>query len=183
MINLLPEREKEELLIERSRRLLFILEILFLLFLICFSLILFSIRIHIDGEFESQRILVDSEEKEFQFSEYQKLETEVQFLNRNLTNIKSFYQTQPDITGILEKINETLPAELYLNQLSLRRLLSGEYEVSIAGFSPEREGLFKFKKNLESENQFKEIYFPPVNWTEPTDIDFNLTFKVINETE
>lgn len=174
MINLLPLQEKKNLRMEENWRLVLILGFLFLIFLISLFLILFSVKSYLWGQVESRKILVDLEEKYFQSSEIQALREKITLANQNLSKLTPFYQKQKRGTEILEKISQTLPPGVYLTTLSWQKDTS---QISLSGFSPTREILFEFKKKLE-EKEFREIYFPPQNWIEPTDIDFYVTFKV-----
>ena len=175
MINLLPPQYKEELKQEENYRLILILGILILIFLISLILILFSTEIYIQGQVKSAKILVDLEEEHFQTSEIQLLREKIILANQNLTKLNSFYQTQISSTEILEKISETFPSGIYLTSLSFQKSTS---QISLFGFSPTRETLFKFKENLEERKEFTEIYFPPSNWVKPTNINFQVTFEV-----
>jgi len=178
MINLLPPEEKENLLREESWNLVLILGTLFLIFLICLALILFSVKIFISGQLEAQKILLLQEEKKFEESQIQSLEEKITVSNQTLSKLNSFYQSQTNLTEILEKISETLPPETYLTTLNLNLA-----QISLSGFSPTREILLEFKKNLEKEQTFGEIYFPPSNWVKPTDIDFIVTLRITNQYE
>ena len=175
MINLLPPKEKEELTWEESWKLVLILGMLSLIFLISLSLILFSIKTYISGELKSQKILVELEEKRLEVSEVKDLQKKVVALNQNLFKLDSFYQNQISLTKILEKVSETLPPGIYLTDFSFQKDIS---QIRISGFSPERETLFEFKRELEKEKDFREIYFPASNWVKPREIDFYLTFKL-----
>jgi len=174
MINLLPPQYKAELKEEESWKLVLILEILVLIFLICLALILFSVKIFISGQLEAQKILLLQKEKKFEESQIQSLEGKIIISNQTLSKLNSFYQDQTNLTEILEKISETLPLETYLTILNL-----DPAQISLSGFSPTREILLEFKKNLEQEELLGEIYFPPSNWVKPTDIDFSVNFKII----
>ncbi len=169
MINLLPPQYKAELKEEESWKLVLILEILVLIFLICLALILFSVKIFISGQLEAQKILLLQKEKKFEESQIQSLEGKIIISNQTLSKLNSFYQDQTNLTEILEKIFET-----YLTILNL-----DPAQISLSGFSPTREILLEFKKNLEQEELLGEIYFPPSNWVKPTDIDFSVNFKII----
>ena len=173
MINLLPLQQKEELLEEEKHNLVLILGILFLIFLISLILILFSIKIFISGEVEIQNILLSAEEKRFKESQIQNLEEKINISNQTLSKLDLFYQNQLNLTETLEKISGTLPLGTYLTTLNLNLA-----QISLSGFSPTREILLEFKKNLEKEKIFGEIYFSPSNWVEPTDINFSVNFKI-----
>jgi Tfp pilus assembly protein PilN len=173
MINLLPPQYKAELKEEENWKLTLILSILFLTFLVCSALILFSIKISISGQLEAQKILLLQEEEKFEESQIQSLEEKITISNQTLLKLNSFYQSQTNLTEILEKISETLPPSVYLTNLNLNLA-----QISLSGYSPTREILLEFKKNLEKEKLFEEIYFPPSNWVKPSNIDFSVNFKV-----
>lgn len=176
MINLLPPRYQEELRQEENRRLTSILGILFLIFLISLTLILFSVKLYIQGQLESVKVIVDLEEKTLQVSEIQSLRERINLANQNLSKLDAFYKKQVSSIEVLEKIFKTLSPEIHLTGFSWQKNTS---QVTMSGFSPSREALFGFKKNLEETKEFTEIYFPPQNWIKPVDIDFNVTFKIM----
>ncbi len=175
MINLLPPQQKEELKREEKWKLTLILGIIFLVFLLYLFLIILSIKIYISGELASQKILLETKEKEFKTPEIQEFQKKITALNQNLFKLDSFYQNQPNLTKILEKISTTLPSGAYLTRLSWQKETS---QIELFGFTPLRESLFELKKNLEKEKDFEDIYFPSTNWVKPKEIDFYVTFKV-----
>jgi Tfp pilus assembly protein PilN len=174
MINLLPPQYKAEFKKEENWKLTLILSLLFIIFLICLTLILFSIKIFISGQLEAQKILLLQEEKKFEESQIQNLEEKIATSNQTILKLDSFYQGQISLAGILEKIFETLPSDVYLTTLDFN--LS---QFSLFGYSLTREILLEFKENLEKEELFEEIYFPPSNWVKPSDIDFSVNFKIV----
>jgi Tfp pilus assembly protein PilN len=181
MINLLPPLEKKKTLLESKRRLIIILWILLLFSIFCFILVLLSIKFYIQGQIDSQRIVFSTAEAEFEQSGAQSLHKEINSVNLKLDKLNDFYQNKVYITEILEKISITLPQGLHLNDLSSSAFkINGEYgfKISLSGFASNREVLFDFKENLEKDKSFKEVYFPPINWVKPDDIDFAVTFKV-----
>lgn len=181
MINLLPPQEKKILILEEKKRLIIILGSLILISLICLVLILFSIKINLQGQLEAQKITLSFSEKEFQKPEIQNLKKEINLTNKNFSKLNSFYQNQINFTEILEQISGILPEQVYLTNLSInyRSEKDQEWQInsSLSGFAKTRDILFEFKSNLEAED-FKEIYFPLSNLIEKTDINFNLSFKI-----
>ena len=173
MINLLPIIEKEKLLSEKNERIAIILWLLLLFFLTCSVLILFSIKTYIQTQVKSQQYLLTEVKREKNQSEIENLKEEINSINSSLTKLNSFYQNGIYFSDILEKISKTLPKELYLTNLSIVFP-----SVSLSGSAPTTETLFEFKENLEKEPGFKEIFFPPANWVDLTDIDFSVTFII-----
>lgn len=183
MINLLSPQEKKILLLDEKKRLVIILGSLILIFLVCLILILFAIEINLQGQVNSQKIILSLTEKQFQELEIQNLRKDINLINQTFSKLNSFYQNQIYFNEILEKISVTLPEQVYLTNLSIN-LQSNEKQgqwmnINLSGFCKNRDILFEFKENLEKKEDFKEIYFPPLNWVKPSDIDFNVTFKVI----
>lgn len=179
MLNLLPQQQREELKEEENFKLTLILGIVTLASLICFALILFSIKISIGGQLSYQKIFL--EQKKAESSQLQNLEEKMKSLNSILKELNSFYQNEVNLVEVSRLISGFLPREVYLTTLHFNKAAGLEKEkysgeVFLAGFAPSRETLTVFKKNLEKE--FKEVYFPPENWVKPTDISFTATFKV-----
>lgn len=50
-------------------------------------------------------------------------------------------------------------------------------QIQLSGWAKSRQELFNFKKALEDEKNFKEVYFSPDSWVKPTDINFSLNFQ------
>lgn len=178
MINLLPNQYKIELKQEENFKLILILAILFLIFLISFSLVLFSIKFLISGEVEAQKIIYAQKEEEFKNSKMQILEENILLANEKLSKLNYFYKNQGDFSGALEKILASLPPSVSLANLSINLLAEQRMECSLSGFAPTRQLLLELKENLEREQRFEEVYFPSSSWTEPTNINFSIRFKI-----
>ena len=175
MINLLPQNEKNTLLHEENWKLAFILEMLLLVFLILLSLMLFSVRIYILSSFEEQKINKTAEEKRAKTFETQDFRKKINTASQNLSKLDLFYQGQVDLTETLEKVSRTLPPGIYLTGLSYQK---DALQIGLSGFAGLRETLVEFRKNLENEKDFQDIYFPPSSWVKSKEVDFNATFKV-----
>lgn len=174
MINLLPPQCKKELKEEENWKLISILNLLFLFFLISFSLILFAIKIYIQGQVESLKALASLEEKGLQISETQELKERIFLTNQNIVKLNSFYQNQINSIEILEKISQTLPSGVYLTAFSWQKK---NRQISFSGYAPTREILFEFRKNLKEQKQFGEIDVTSPNLYAPTDIKFTAVLK------
>lgn len=175
MINLLSPKYKMEIRQEENRKLVLILSSLFLIFLIALFLILFSVKIYIQGQLESLKVLVKLEEKTLQIPETQELKGKISISNQNISKLNSFYKTRFCLIELFEKIYQTLPSGIYLTAFSWQK---GTSQIGLSGFVPTRDILFEFKKNLEKQEEFGEINFPPQNWIEPTNINFIVTFQL-----
>ncbi len=176
-INLLPPKEKEELIQEENLKLVLILGIFVLIFLVSLSLALLSIKLYISGEVSAQKIIFIEAQKELQDSPSQLLEEQVAQANKKITQLADFYQKQPKINKIIGIIAKDLPSGAYLSNLAAD-FSSGAPTLNLAGFSFDRETLLQFRDNLNGEKIFSQVDFPSFNWLEPTNINFSAVLKL-----
>lgn len=183
MINLLPQKEKERLLLETKKRLVIIIWCLFCFFIFCFILVLISIKFYLQGQADSLKITLQEIKKGTEQSEIQSFQEKFNAFNISLTKLNSFYQQRFYFSEALEKTSKILPKEAYLTNISATFTVPKEespyIQIILSGFIPNREDLFEFKKNLEKEKGVKDVSFPPANWIKPIDIDFSVMFKII----
>lgn len=175
MINLLPPRYKQEVRQEENYRLVLILGTTFLIFLISLVLILFSIKTYIQGQAESLKFLAGIEEEKLQIAQNRELQEKIIESGQKISKLESFYKNNIYSIEALEKIFQILPEKIYLTSLSFNK---GTGVVSFSGFSPSREILFELRNDLQKQEWISEINFPPQNWIKPTNIDFQVIFKV-----
>ena len=180
MINLLPPEAKKDLKEEENWKLYLTLSFLIFVFFISFSLILLSVKNFISGESESQRILLEQGERELINPQLNNLQINLVNFNNSFLKINKFYKEQFNSAEILTQLSEIIPTGIRFTNLSISR--SGkemnEINFSISGFSSDRATLLIFKEKLEKEENFEDINFPPSNWANPIDIDFNINFKI-----
>lgn len=169
-INLLPPQQKKELFHEQKYKLFLIFGVLAVVFLIALSLALFAIKIHISGESQGEKIIIPAQVQDY--------EKEILAINKNLQNLSSFYEEAPNFIKIIEEISKIVPQGIGLTSLSLNfSKKTRNFSAFLQGFSPDRELLFQFKKNLESDTSFKDVNFPPSSWVKPENIEFSISFK------
>lgn len=182
MINLLPSENKKEIIQEQNWKKIMIIGTLVLIFFICLSLIIFSIKIFVSEKVEAQKVLFGEKEKELQSSEMKSLESELSDFNKRILQLESFYRNQFKLTEPLGKLSEFFSPETYLNNLSIsfQQNKDGIFQVScnLSGFSSSRDNLINLKENLEKEESIKEIYFPPADWMNATSINFTASLKL-----
>jgi len=175
MINLLPPSYKKEILQEQNWKLTLILGLLFLIFSVSLILVLFSIKIYIQGQVEPLKVLTEAGEKSLQESGILDFREKIESANQKILKLESFYKNQDSTLIFLENIFKLIPENIYLTGFFWQKSAS---QASFNGFSPSREVLFELKKNLEERKEFSDISFPPSNWINPVDIDFQATFKI-----
>ncbi|MDP2663908.1 MAG: hypothetical protein Q8P08_00410 [bacterium] len=181
MINLLPPKNKEDLLQEKNWKQVTLLGFLAFFILVSFSLILATINIFLAGEVETQKILYQQRLKELESPRVQELKKGLVSFNQTLSRLDAFYEEKFNLSEVLEEISGTLPPGTYLTSLSIVPGKKGEQKIScsLSGFSPTRNILLKLKENLDKKDNIEEIYFPPSNWVQSKDVNFSVSFKLI----
>ncbi len=179
MINLLPPEKKEELFLEKVKKLVKILGITVLVPLFSLILILLSMGFYILAEANSQKVVLQQDKKTYETPDFLSFRQIIQDSNKNLTQLDSFYHKELYATDVL-KIISTIhrPDGLYLSDFSLMRDKSGKFKVAVSGSSKSRDDLIAFKKSIEANQVLKNPYFSPQSWVDPQNVRFSLTFEV-----
>ena len=170
--NLLPPQIKAELREEEIKKLIMILGILILIFLFLLTFILFSIQRYITNSLNLERDILNSQKQNFEVAEIRDLREKIISVNKTLSQLDYFYQKKVSLSELFNKSSAICPSQIYLTNFSFQ---NDGGQISLSGFSPNRETLFEFKNSLEKE--FTEVNFPPQNWIKATDIDFQVNFK------
>lgn len=178
MINLLPPQQKKEIEQRRYRNIIFHLEILFLLFLISFIFVIFTVKNLIESEVNILKIKAEAKEKEMVL--YEPLEKKVKDFNALISDIYSFYQNQQNFTEIIKEISETIPTGTYLKRLnfSISEDKKEPILALLSGFAQNRNLLLLFRQKLQEKENFFDIYFPIEGWLAQENINFSAQFKI-----
>lgn len=190
MINLLPEEARRELQVEEIGKKLSLIFLFILIFLLVLIFIVLSLKIYILSQAKYSQDILESREETLRSSQFQNFKQTIEETNQNLSKIKNFYAGEIPLTSILEKLSILTPPTIYFTNLSFRKIFqeiedkeTGKKELEIlseiqlSGYAKNREDLFFFKKDLEAEEEFEDVFFSPSSWMKPGDIDFSLSFK------
>lgn len=169
MLNLLPPQYKEELHQEENFRVALVLEILVLAFFLCFSLLLVSIRIYLAGEINAQKVIVEAQKKDLQRDEA--VQRTIKTTNVLVAQLSSFYKNQARVSKILARVSDALPGRVFLTLFTYTPYPAGAEgaplgKVSLSGFAPTSDDLLALKRNLEKDEVFFHMNFPPTNWVQ-----------------
>ena len=180
MINLLPPKEKEELLLQKNRNLTVVLGSMAIIVLICLTLVLLSLKFYILQNISSQKSAIEDVKRQYQTADFMSLKDSIQEYDSKLTKIDNFYKKQTKFSDALKTIAQIQrPDGVTFGNIVLEKSdTAGKVKVSIYGQSTIRDGLVLFKDNLGKENSVSNLNIPADNWIKPTNISFNLTFDV-----
>src|SRR3989338_7348676 len=172
MINLLPPKEKEHLLLGKYKKLII------LIFLI---LVLASVKFYILSQAVYQKEVLAGLENKYQTPDFLFFKDMIQKYNLSLKTADIFYKKQAYVSGALQTISEIeRPAGLYLTSIAIDRPdQDNKATVTVFGVSDTRDSLILFKSNVEQNSRVKNIYFPPNNWIKSTGVNFYMTFEIL----
>ena len=151
-----------------------ILGIVFLIFLICLVLVLFSLKFYLLTDVFAQK---EQETRQKDFFELTKTKKEIGDYNKKISDFKSFYDEQIYFGKMLESIFKIdIPKGVYIIYLSSEKK-GKKIESTIYGYSDLRENLILFKNNIEKEKSIINPYFSQDSWTKVEKINFYLSFQ------
>lgn len=181
MINLLPQREKDELFLKRIKNLVLVLGNVIIIFLVCLTLVLLSVKFYILAEVDNAKFLLQNTQDQYQTPDIEKLKNAIEKYNNTLPVVLSFYQKKIYISDVLAAISEIQrPEGLHFTAISIEGKTENKIKISISGTSDTRENLIAFQKNLGGQGLIKNVSFSPESWINPIKANFNLTFEYGN---
>ncbi len=187
MINLLPPIEKAELLAQKNKRLVIVLGNIALVFLICFILILFSIKFHILSEIRHQKYDLDSAEKNYQMPLTVSTKDAIKQYNASLLRLDDFYKKEIYISQVFKDVlGITRPNGIYFAEMVIFRddksktNQPGKVKIFLSATSNTRDNLLVFKNYIEENKKIENVYFPPESWVKDKNISFNVTFETVS---
>ncbi len=177
MINLLPSKEKDILILEQARKLALIWGIIILSAIICLVFVLLAIYFYALGEIKSQSFYLQEAERSYQSPDSAIFKSVIQKYNKILPQISSFYREKKSFSDGLNTIYAVpRPEGVLFSNLSLNGT-----SVSISGTSATRENLIFFQSNLLKEKSIKNVFFSPESWISSKNINFNVKFNLVGK--
>ncbi|MFW5885332.1 MAG: PilN domain-containing protein [Patescibacteria group bacterium] len=174
-INLIPQKEKNNLQAEKIvgciLKLSFstVLAILVLVGFLFSCIIIIDVQENVYQE-EIEKIKSNEYNKTIQETkqEAQKYNKKAALLNKRLEDHKNW--------KTIEELNEILPSGVFHSSLSV----SSE-EIEMAGFARTRDDLIKLEERLREKDFFQNAKIPISSFTSRENINFEVTFKYGNE--
>ncbi len=177
MINLLPPKEKKNLLDKKIEKLITIIGSITLFFLIFYLFLLLSINMYVETILESELISLEQLQKDHLSSDSYQLQESIDKYNKKFSQARMSYENQTFFTNGIEQITSLKPGGVFFRNISLKKSDAGIF-FSISGFSKTRANLISFRDNLEEAEKISDVNFSPLSWVRPNDIDFQLAFEL-----
>jgi Tfp pilus assembly protein PilN len=178
MINLIPPKEKEKILMERINKVVIIHWFLIFFFILCFILVLFSVKIYFKSQALAQNSMVLNAKNNQETQKIIQFKEKMQTANDEIKEQNNFQKNKIYFSNIIEKIAGILPGNIKLNNISAVLDDKKIIKVSVSGFAQSREDLVALKDKLSQESAISEIKFPTSNWVEANNINFSASFNI-----
>ncbi len=188
MINLLPEKEKNELKKQENWEKFFIVLLFFALSLLFLSFLLWGLNYFVRSKADSFHGELTRMESGINNSEFRDFQEETVKINQDLAKINSYFKGQIFIAPIFERLRDLVPNTIYFTNFSLQKKLKeieekGKkkiipvFNVYISGWAENRNDLYLLKEKLEKEPVFENVNFLPDAWVSPKNINFSFTLN------
>jgi len=186
MINLLPPIEKDALYLEQVKKLVVILAITILSFLVSLVLVLLSVYFFALGEVSLQNFSLQQATQNYQSPDSASFEALIQKYNKILPQVYSFYTNEASFSEAINSIySVSKPEGVSFLNVSLngakQDAQKNEISVSITGSSDTRDNLISFQNNFLKTPLIKNVSFSPESWINSKNINFNVTFDLIED--
>lgn len=180
MINLLPLKEKRELLLKKNEHLAIVLGSMLIVFLICLALILLFLKFYMLQKAVYQKELLQEAKEKYQTDEFSSLLESLKRYNTNLLKINSFYKKDVHLSDTLTSILQIeMPLGISFDSIALDQSDSeNKTKVSIYGTSSSRDNLLSFRDNISKKDNVKNIYLPPDSLVKQFNVSFYITFDM-----
>ena len=179
MINLLPPKEKRNLLEEERMKLVFVLAVMLLIFSVSLLLSLVLVNVGIKSALDEQQILLDAKQQDYDKTDMEKLKGEIRKNNQLVLGLENFFEEKINMSDFLQKISALLPEAISLRQISISKIeKEGNFQVNLSGHANSIDDLIDLRELLKDDPAFGNINFPDSLWAQTADINFNINFTV-----
>lgn len=174
MINLLPQKDKDELLLLRIKNLALVFSGIILIFLICLILVLLSMKFYLLTQVDYQKFLLETTQKKYETPEISNYKAIIKKYNDSLPLVLNFYKNEKYFSDVLAIISEIpRPNGLIFTSILLRE----QNKISISGTSNTRADTIVFQKSLESQPKIKNVSFSANSWINAVNNNFDITLE------
>lgn len=178
MINLLPPKDKKELADKKTEKIVLILGGVILILLICWVLIVSSLRFYVLGQVVVSENNFSESQKNYE-KNYVDVKDKILQINKKTSELDYFYKNNTYLTQPLKIVSEvSRPNSLYFTNVFVSQGKSKDVSIIISGFADTRDSLLIYKDNLEKDKRIKSFNFSAESWTKNKNIDFYLNINI-----
>lgn len=172
-LDLLPQERKEEIKRKKTFWIVVRQEIRFLLPIAFFIAIILAININLKIQLESLEKIYSLEQSRAGYQELKGYEGEFRDVNSKISEISNIQKGHLYWSHVFRELSNLTPAGI-----SISRLITKDYQISLAGEAKTREDLLAFEDKIKASNCFSNIEMPLSNLVSKENVDFQIDFNV-----
>ena len=175
MLNLLPPKQKKELKLDLLNQIIVAFGMAVILVIFVLALIFVIALVFLNINLAQTEKELDSWRAKPEIKELESLEKKVSEVNRELDFLEEYQKERMEFSLILENLAQDVPSGIRFNNLSIEK----SKKVTIRGHALTRDILLIFKNTLENASYVSNFEFPLSNLIKSEDVDFNLSFNLV----
>ena len=173
-MNLLPQKQKEELVRDTKVRFIKVLFSVVYLWAIIVLVISYNSVLYLNAQTPAIEERIERELQTEKSSMAQSIESEINELNSTLLNIdKTRKQESFNFPYILRVVGSVIPEGVVLKSIIFQN-----GAMNLRGHADTRAGVLLLKENLENAEEFHDVISPLSNIVKEENIDFNFSFSL-----
>jgi Tfp pilus assembly protein PilN len=172
-INLLPEKNKEEIREEKKFRTIVAQEFSFVFPILILVAILFSIQVILDTQSQGLSAAYSNEQNQGSYQDLKTYEEKFQSINAKTALISKVLDNHLEWSVVLVKLSQLVP-----DDISITGIANKEYRLFLIGRARTREKLLEFQGVLNGSDCFSGVNMPLSNLVSKENIDFQIDFEI-----
>ena len=187
-LNLLPKTAKDQIRFEKSKRFIVFAGVSVFLSITLFGALLFSTKLYIDIQADPLIKDVEEAQTKYETQKAMELEKDIKLLRARIVQVGNIQSDSVDWLSFFTEFSR-LPLEgVTIKSISIgvdnnkdtKQEFIGLRKVILAGHATSRDqGLLVFEDAIQESPDFENLVSPSTNYTRDRDIDFTLTFYII----
>ncbi|MCX6765497.1 MAG: PilN domain-containing protein [Candidatus Moranbacteria bacterium] len=172
-LDLLPEEKKEEIKKKKAFWMIIRQELRFLIPIIVFISILFSINLILKIQSDSWNGIYSLEQSQKEYQELKTYEEEFRQVNSKISSFSRLQEGHLYWSNVFYQLSDLVPEEISINGL-----ITKDYQVSLSGKAKNRNNLLALQEKIQSSECFSNVNVPLSNLVNKENVDFQIDFEV-----
>lgn len=174
MINLLPQKSKQNIRFEKiNRQVIFVGELAFMVTVLLAGLLLGELAFTFITLREVNRRVADLSLRP-EVKQVAQFQQQLRIFKADVERARRIQEQHPDLFGAVQEVASHLPRAVRMTSLDLDMR---ERHAVLSGFSPTRADLLALKEALQANSRYTEVNFPLAHLLKETNIDFTISFS------
>ncbi len=177
-INLLPKQRQRELAHERILYSISMMAVFGITILLLGVLVQVGVWVYLNQKVKANEVQVEQLKSIANKTENAAVKGQIIKANGVVTDFTNLSAKTPQWSAVLQAFVSNVPNGVKITQFDAD---ATKKEVKIIGYSPSRDLVIDLYNNINADKEhFLNINYPLENVTQPTDVQFNFTFNIVD---